>query len=55
MITEQLLKMLPGETIELPISDYDSLLSLKSRLKRNGKGEWQSKLNGKVLTVKRTR
>lgn len=33
---------------------YDSFITTKSRLKRNGKGEWQSLLSKGVLMVKRT-
>lgn len=52
-MTEKLLKMLVGETVEFTEFNYDVFQQTKSRLKRNGKGEWTSKLGKGILTVKR--
>lgn len=59
-MTEKLLKMLVGENSnDFDPKDYDKLQQTKSRLKRNGRGEWISSLGGfkgeRTLTVKRIR
>lgn len=54
-MTEQLLKMIVEETKQFPVDQYDSLISTKSRLKRQGKGEWQSELSSHGLFIKRTK
>lgn len=57
-MVEELLKIAIGETKDMShlIEQglYDSFITTKSRLKRNGKGEWQSTLSKGVLMVKRT-
>lgn len=47
--------MKAGETKEFPSNQYDSLISTKSRLKRQGKGEWHSELSSHGLFIKRTK
>lgn len=42
-----------GETVDFIGEDYDVLQQTKSRLKRNGKGEWTSILSKDSLLVKR--
>lgn len=51
----RLTQMKIGETADFTGLNYDSLISTKSRLKRNGKGEWQSILSKDSLLVKRTK
>lgn len=53
-MVEELLAMSIGESADKSHFKYDSFITTKARLKRNGKGEWQSKLSNGVLTVKRT-
>lgn len=56
-MNEILLNIKIGDSQDFNIDEdlnYDSFLSTKSRLKRQGKGEWQSKLNGRTVTIKRT-
>jgi len=53
-MTEELLKMKVGEMADKSHFNYDSFITTKTRLKRNGKGEWQSKLTKGQLTVRRT-
>lgn len=57
-MVEELLKIVVGETKDmshlLEQGLYDSFITTKSRLKRNGKGEWKSSLGKGVLLVKRT-
>lgn len=52
-MTEKLLKMLVGESADFTGCNYDVFQQTKSRLKRNGKGEWSSVLGNGTLTVKR--
>jgi len=58
-MTEELLLMRLNETKVFDTDKYLDLQATKSRLKRNGKGEWISTLSGfkgeKSLTVKRIR
>jgi len=54
-MTEKLLKMKVGETKEFYREDHRSILSIKTDLKRKGKGEWQSELSSHGLFIKRTR
>jgi len=58
-MNEELLSMRVNENKIFDPSKYDVLQQTKSRLKRNGKGEWISTLSGfkgeKSLTVKRIR
>jgi len=53
-MVEELLKMEIGIEEDKSHFNYDSFITTKSRLKRNGKGEWQSKFNNGILIVKRT-
>ena len=53
-MTEELLNMKIGESADKSHFNYDSFITTKTRLKRNGKGEWQSKLSKGILTVRRT-
>lgn len=56
-MNEILLNIKIGDSQDFNIDEdlnYDSFLSTKSRLKRQGKGEWQSKLHGRTVTIKRT-
>jgi len=52
-MTEELLKMNIGETKEFNREDHRSILSIKTDLKRKGKGEWQSELSSHGLFIKR--
>lgn len=54
-MTEELLKMNIGETKEFNREDHRSILSIKTDLKRKGKGEWQSELSSHGLFIKRTK
>jgi len=54
-MTKELLAMEVGEKRPFPYDKYDTVQNIKSRLKRLGKGEWQSCLGGMVLTIKRTK
>lgn len=54
-MVEELLQMKVGESADKSHFNYDAFITTKSRLKRNGKGEWQSKLSNGVLIVKRTK
>lgn len=54
-MVDELLKMKVGETSDKSHFNYDSFIATKSRLKRNGKGEWQSSYSKGVLMVKRTK
>lgn len=52
-MTEKLLSMKVGETKEFNRIDHRSILSIKTELKRKGKGEWQSELSSHGLFIKR--
>jgi len=52
-MVERLLKMKVGETEDFSGENYDSLISTKYRLKRNGKGEWSSVNSKGEILVKR--
>lgn len=54
-MTEELLSMKVGETADKSHFNYDAFITTKSRLKRNGRGEWQSVYSKGILTVKRTK
>lgn len=54
-MVEELLNMKIGETKEFDRSDYDSVITTKSRLKRKQKGEWQSDLSKQGFFIKRTK
>ncbi|MES2593175.1 MAG: hypothetical protein V4608_14935 [Bacteroidota bacterium] len=53
-MTEKLLTMKIGETKEFDRGDHRSILSIKTELKRKGKGNWQSELSSHGLFIKRT-
>lgn len=51
---KELLKMIVGETKEFPRDQHRSYLTMKTNLKRKGKGEWQSELSSHGFYIKRT-
>lgn len=53
-MVEKLLSMKVGQTKEFNRIDYDTVISTKSRLKRQEKGEWQSELSKDGFFIKRT-
>lgn len=52
-MTQKLLNMQVGEIADFTGENYDNLQTIKSRLKRNGKGQWRSILGGGKLMVER--
>lgn len=52
---EELLSMKVNETREFNPEKHRTLLTNKSTLKRNGKGEWKSSLSFMGLFAKRTK
>lgn len=55
--TNQLLALEVGAEQEFDTKHYDAIMSTKTRLLRNDKGQWQTKkqIGSKTFTVRRTR